>query len=209
MAWHYCSFRGQDAEPRETQFLPLGLHSWPGRQTLSKCHPNTYKSATSQLPSPPAHTLCSMWDLSSPTRKSTCSPAEEKQNLNHRTSREVPKVGTCDDYWRGISWVCAARVKWTEVNSLSCVWLFATPWTVAHQAPPSMGFSRQEYWSGLPFPSPGHLPDPGLKHLPAIRETRVSRIAGRRFNLWATREAWVREWNPGRWWWLSWDFFND
>ena len=37
------------------------------------------------------------------------------------------------------------------------------PWTVAHQAPPSMGFSRQEYWSGLPFPSPGDLPDPGIK----------------------------------------------
>ena len=35
-------------------------------------------------------------------------------------------------------------------------------WTVAHQAPPSMGFSRQEYWSGLPFPSPGDLPDPGI-----------------------------------------------
>ena len=38
-----------------------------------------------------------------------------------------------------------------------------TPWTVAYQAPPSMGFSRQEYWSGLPFPSPGDLPDPGIK----------------------------------------------
>ena len=38
-----------------------------------------------------------------------------------------------------------------------------TPWTVAHQAPPSMGFPRQEYWSGLPFPSPGDLPDPGLE----------------------------------------------
>ena len=37
------------------------------------------------------------------------------------------------------------------------------PWTVAHQAPPSMGFSRQEYWSGLPFPSPGDLPDPGIE----------------------------------------------
>ena len=40
---------------------------------------------------------------------------------------------------------------------------FATPWTVAYQAPPSMEFSRQEYWSGLPFPSPGDLPDPGLE----------------------------------------------
>ena len=41
--------------------------------------------------------------------------------------------------------------------------LFATPWTVAHQAPLSMGFSRREYWSGLPFLSPGDLPDPGIK----------------------------------------------
>ena len=45
--------------------------------------------------------------------------------------------------------------------------LFATPWTVAHQAPPSMEFSRQEYWSGLPFPSPGALPDPGSPALQA------------------------------------------
>ena len=46
---------------------------------------------------------------------------------------------------------------------LSCVRLFETPWTVAHQAPPSMGFSRQGYWNGLPFPSPGDLPDPGIE----------------------------------------------
>ena len=50
-----------------------------------------------------------------------------------------------------------------KVKSLSHVRLFATPWTVAHQAPPSMGFSRQEYWGGLPFPSPGDLPHPGIK----------------------------------------------
>ena len=50
------------------------------------------------------------------------------------------------------------------MKSLSRVRLFATPWTnVAHQAPPSMGFSRQEYWSGLSFPSPGDLPDPRIK----------------------------------------------
>ena len=46
---------------------------------------------------------------------------------------------------------------------LSCIQLFATPWTVAHQAPLSMGFFRPEYWSGLPFPSPGDLHDPGIK----------------------------------------------
>ena len=51
----------------------------------------------------------------------------------------------------------------SEVTQLSRVQLFATPWTVAYQAPPSMGFSRQEYWSGLPFLSPGDLPDPGIE----------------------------------------------
>ena len=50
-----------------------------------------------------------------------------------------------------------------KVKSFSCVQLFGTPWTLAYQAPPSMGFSRQEYWSGMPFPSPGDLPNPGIK----------------------------------------------
>ena len=59
-----------------------------------------------------------------------------------------------------------------KVKSLSRVRLFATPWTVAHQAPPSMRFSRQEYWSGLPFPSPGESSQPRDR-------TQVSRIAGR------------------------------
>ena len=54
------------------------------------------------------------------------------------------------------------KVK-VKVNSLSHVRLFATPWTVANQAPPSMGFSRQECWSGLPFLSPGDLPDPRIE----------------------------------------------
>ena len=50
-----------------------------------------------------------------------------------------------------------------KVMSLGHVQLFATPWTIAYQASLSMGFSRQEYWSGFPFPSPGDLPDPGIK----------------------------------------------
>ena len=49
------------------------------------------------------------------------------------------------------------------LSCFSCVQLFVTPWTVAHQAPVSMGFSRQEYQSGLPFPSPEDLPNPGIK----------------------------------------------
>ena len=51
----------------------------------------------------------------------------------------------------------------SEVKSLSRVRLFATPWTVAYQASPSMEFSRQEYWNGLLFPSPGDLPNPGIE----------------------------------------------
>ena len=53
-------------------------------------------------------------------------------------------------------------------QSLSRVRLFATPWTVAHQAPLSVKFSRQEYWSGLPFPSPGDPPNPGIES-PALQ----------------------------------------
>ena len=51
----------------------------------------------------------------------------------------------------------------SEVKLISRARLFATPWTVAYQAPPSVGFSRQEYWSGLPLPSPGDLPHPGIE----------------------------------------------
>ena len=54
-------------------------------------------------------------------------------------------------------------VSYEEVKLLSRVRLFATPWTVAYQAPPSMEFFRQEYWNGLSFPSPGDLPDPGIE----------------------------------------------
>ena len=66
---------------------------------------------------------------------------------------------------------------------LNHVWPFATPWTVAHKAPLSMGFPRQEYWSGLPLPSPGDKHDPGIKLvspasagrvLTTVQETQVS-----------------------------------
>ena len=62
-----------------------------------------------------------------------------------------------------IYWSNANPSTWYIYFSPSCVWLFATPWTVAYQAPPSMGFSGQEYWSGLLFPSPGDRPNPGIK----------------------------------------------
>ena len=63
------------------------------------------------------------------------------------------------DYAKAFVW----KWKKVKVKFLSRVRLFATPWTVAYQAPPSMRFSRQECWSGLPFRSPGDFPDPGIE----------------------------------------------
>ena len=63
--------------------------------------------------------------------------------------------------WRAMGQGVAKELM--KVKSLSRVQLLATPWTVASQAPLSMGFSRQEYWSGLPSPAPGDLPDPGIE----------------------------------------------
>ena len=67
----------------------------------------------------------------------------------------TPKLKPQSTGTMGQSMLCYAK-------SLSCVLLFETPWTVAHQAPLSMGVSRQEYWSGLPCPPSRDLPDPGL-----------------------------------------------
>ena len=63
-------------------------------------------------------------------------------------------------------WV--TELNWCMLSCFSCVRLFATPWTVACPAPLSMGFSRQEYWFGLPFPTPGDLPDPGIEPMSLI-----------------------------------------
>ena len=71
------------------------------------------------------------------------------------------------------------------LSRFSCVPLFATLWTVARQAPLSMGFSRQEYWSGLPCLPPGHLPNPGIKPT----SLTFPALAGGFFNTSATLEA--------------------
>ena len=105
--------------------------------------------------------------------------------------------------WRAaVHGVTKTRVSdWTELNwmvrtlnpneakgcmlSYCCVWLFVTRWTVAHKAPLSMEFSRQEYWSGLPFSPPRGLPDPGIKSTsPSSPE-----LASRFFNTEPTWEA--------------------
>ena len=92
--------------------------------------------------------------------------------------------GSCSSQW--FSDFGVHQITWSEVKVLSCVRLFATPWSVAYHAPPSMGFSRQEHWSGLPFTSPKDLPNPGRD------QTRVSGIVGRRFTIWGTTEIHLR-----------------
>ena len=77
-------------------------------------------------------------------------------------------------------WNCNAML-----SRFSHVWLFATLWTIVHQVPLSMGFSREKYWSGLPFPSPGDLPDPGIKPM----SLASSALAGGFFTTNATWEA--------------------
>ena len=74
-------------------------------------------------------------------------------------------IGVCISFWIVVLFhiYTYTRNAICEVKPLSRVQLFAAPWTVAHQAPPSMEFFRQEYWSGLPFPSPGDLPNPGIE----------------------------------------------
>ena len=89
--------------------------------------------------------------------------------------------------WWGQRWIqltlpnpnfyCLTAVSACVLNHFSHVWLFATPWTVAHQTPLSMGFSRQEHRSGLPCPPLGDLPDPGME--PASLRSPV--LAGRFF----------------------------
>ena len=90
---------------------------------------------------------------------------------------------------RNLGWspgtVSCLHLCYIVVQSLGRVQPFATPWTVARRSPPSMGFPRQEHWSGLPFPSPGDLPDPVGK----TSGTWVSYIRRRVLYHWATRAA--------------------
>ena len=86
----------------------------------------------------------------------------------YKTQATTDKAVKTLGHTSGVMFIFLKRSRVTALQplkekSLSRVRLFATPWTVAYQAPLSMGFSRQEYWSGLPFPSPGDLPDPGFE----------------------------------------------
>ena len=87
----------------------------------------------------------------------------------------VAKSWTQLSDWRNVQFDTERQKVKVKLKVLSPVWLFETPWTAACQAPLSMGVSRQEYWSGLPFPSPGHLPNPGIEPgSPALQADALS-----------------------------------
>ena len=95
-------------------------------------------------------------------------------------------------YKSSIKWDIAFTCTYNYLPSIvvvvelpSLVQQFVTPWTIDHQAPLSMGFPRQEYWSGLPFPVPGDLPDPGIEPMPLVSPA----LADRFFTTYATWEA--------------------
>ena len=109
---------------------------------------------------------------------------------------------------------CGERFGETEVL-LSCAWLFMTPWTAARQAPLSMGFPRQEYWSWQPFPSPGYLPDPGMEPTSPVSPTwQADSFPVRHSQVWNPKETEadsqieaetsVKESSEPRWWWRLW-----
>ena len=87
---------------------------------------------------------------------------QKDRTLKDELPRSVGAQYATGDQWKNNSRKNEESEK-VKVKSLNRVQLFATPWTVACQASPSMGFSRQEYWSGLPFPSPDDLLSPGIK----------------------------------------------
>ena len=84
---------------------------------------------------------------------------EPKRNMENSVSQETEALSEVSELEDWENFLCNA---FSVLCRSSCVQLFATPWMVAHQAPLSMGFPRQEYWSELPFSSPGNLPDPGM-----------------------------------------------
>ena len=87
-------------------------------------------------------------------------PCLGRRSLNHWTVREVPSISTLSNVFSPTG---PLEHITCMLSCFSYVWLFVILWTIACQAPLSMGFSRQEYWSGLPCPPPRDLPDPGIE----------------------------------------------
>ena len=119
-------------------------------------------------------------------------------------SRKLIKTQVCNSKYsilnpgNKVAWCKKKRIVSPSVISNS-----VTPWTVARQAPLSTGFSRQEYWSGMPFPSPGDLPDPGSKpRSPALQTDFFYHLSHQCFKMYWL--SWTCVWaSSGSWWWTG------
>ena len=133
-----------------------GMIVWGCRQALEQCFSNLY---VSEFPWGPVEA------------PSTGFTPRVSDSVGQRWLSGKESPCQCMRYRRCRFYTWVGKISWRKKlqpapifffkKSFSHVWLFVTPWTVAYQAPQSTEFSRQEYWSGLPFPSPGDLPTPG------------------------------------------------
>ena len=142
---------------------PCRLQCWvASSQTTNRAGTQPHPSADKRIKDSLNMALCTRGTKSSSTHQWTrISPSHQEACTNVSVSRNHQRAVRRTTVLRPVEQ--KKQSQKVKVKSLSHVQLFATRWTVAYQASPSMGFSRQEYWSGLPFPSPGHLPNPGIK----------------------------------------------
>ena len=143
---------GQEDPPEEKMAAHSSILAWRIRWTVEPGGLQSIRSVRvghnwSNLKH--AHAISTAAAKSHPSSPTLCDPIDGSPpgstvpGILHARTRE----------WGAISFSNAGKWK-VKVKSLSHIWLFVTPWTAAHQAPPSMGFSRQESWSGVPLPSP-------------------------------------------------------
>ena len=134
--------------------IDLSTHRWHSSKTpISQNEPAPGKEALFGGMAQKGHRRASLEKHGGQRRKS------HESTQGSQVGAGVGWSQTFSAHKEGSLWILSSFSSWM----LSHVRLFVTPWTVAYQAPLSMGFSRQEYWSGLPCPPPGGLPDPGIK----------------------------------------------
>ena len=144
----------------------------PGKNIGVGCHVFLQGSSQSRDGTQVSHIAGRFFLLSKPPRKPKNTRVGSLSILQRIFPTQESNWGLLHGRWilyqlsyQGSPINCIGVLSWILKKCwfLSHVWLFVSPWTIARQAPLSMGFSRQEYWSGLLFPSPGDLPDPGFK----------------------------------------------
>ena len=141
-----------------------------------------------------------MWFIKMPLgKKKTCFPLLSwlYKTREQAKFKQLFKRGV--EYYYVINWFHFMKYSFTQkwkCHLLSYVRLFVTPWTGTHQASLSMEFSRQEYWSGLPFPSPGDLPDPGMEpRSPTLKEDYLpSEPTGKAICLKINTDLKIKQW---------------